>query len=265
MKAKDLKNSILQMAVQGKLVAQNPSDEPASMLLERIREERAKLIKEKKIKAPKGGESIIYCSSDGSRYEKHVDAKGQESEPACIDDEIPFEIPEGWEWARLGSFSELLRGSGIKRSEVTTDGLPCVRYGELYTTYDVSIEQPVSCTTANTYHSAKKIEHGELLMTLTGENDIDIGRAVFNAASETLAFGGDLLAVKSHHQHAPYLTLAINSSVVGSQRTAASTGNIIVHLSAAKIAGFLIPIPPLAEQHRIAERVSELTAIITNR
>ncbi|MDB1805712.1 hypothetical protein, partial [Eggerthella lenta] len=100
MKAKDLKNSILQMAVQGKLVPQDPSDEPASVLLERIRTERAQLIKEKKIKAPKGGESMIYLGSDGSRYEKRVDAKGRESEPICIDDEIPFDIPEGWEWAR---------------------------------------------------------------------------------------------------------------------------------------------------------------------
>ena len=98
MKAKDLKNSILQMAVQGKLVPQDPSDEPASVLLERIRTERAQLIKEKKIKAPKGGESMIYLGSDGSRYEKR--SKG---EPVCIDDEIPFDIPEGWEWARLGN------------------------------------------------------------------------------------------------------------------------------------------------------------------
>ena len=102
MKAKDLKNSILQMAVEGKLVSQDPADEPASVLLERIREERRRLIAEKKIKAPKGGESIIYRASDGSRYEKRVDAKGRESEPVCIDGEIPFEVPDGWEWARLG-------------------------------------------------------------------------------------------------------------------------------------------------------------------
>ncbi len=93
MKAKDLKNSILQMAVEGKLVPQDPSDEPASILLERIRAERRELVAEKKMKAPKGGESVIYLASDGSRYEKRVDAKGRESGPVCIDDEIPFEIP----------------------------------------------------------------------------------------------------------------------------------------------------------------------------
>ncbi len=101
-----LRKSILQMAVQGKLVPQDPNDEPASVLLERIREQRRQLIAEGKIKAPKGGESVIYRGSDGGYYEKCIDAKGRESKPACIDDEIPFKIPESWEWARLGSLAE---------------------------------------------------------------------------------------------------------------------------------------------------------------
>ncbi|WP_311141995.1 hypothetical protein, partial [Lancefieldella rimae] len=78
MKAKDLRNSILQLAVQGKLVPQDPNDEPAFVLLERIRAERAKLIAEKKIKVPKGGDSVIYRTSDGSHYEKR--GKGK---PVC--------------------------------------------------------------------------------------------------------------------------------------------------------------------------------------
>lgn len=101
-----LRKSILQMAVQGKLVPQDPNDEPASVLLERIREQRRQLIAEGKIKDPKGGESVIYRGSDGGYYEKCIDAKGRESKPACIDDEIPFKIPESWEWARLGSLAE---------------------------------------------------------------------------------------------------------------------------------------------------------------
>ncbi len=98
-----LRKSILQMAVQGKLVPQDPNDEPASVLLERIREERHELIKEGELKAPKGGESVIYRGSDGGYYEKRIGAKGHESEPVCIDDEIPFEIPESWEWSRFGA------------------------------------------------------------------------------------------------------------------------------------------------------------------
>ena len=93
MNGKQLKNSILQWAIQGKLVQQDPNDEPASVLLEHIREEKAKLVKEKKIKKDKN-ESIIYRGDDNSYYEKII-ATG---EVKCIDEEIPFEIPNGWEW-----------------------------------------------------------------------------------------------------------------------------------------------------------------------
>ena len=95
MNGKQLKNSILQWAIQGKLVPQDPNDEPASVLLERIRAEKARLVKEGKIKKDKN-ESIIYKGDDNSYYEKFPDGK-----VVCIDEEIPFEIPEGWGWARL--------------------------------------------------------------------------------------------------------------------------------------------------------------------
>ena len=259
-----LRKSVLQMAVQGKLVPQDPADEPASALLERMREQRRQLVAEKKMKAPKGGESIIFRGSDGRRYEKRMDAKGRESELVCIEDEIPFEIPDSWEWARLDSICDLVRGSGIKRSDIVDEGLPCVRYGELYTTYETSIDTVASHTSEAVFDVSKKLGAGEVLITLTGENNIDIGRAVFNATGETLAFGGDLLALKGQNVRGDYLAMAINSSVVGSQRTRASTGNIIVHLSATKACRFLIPVPPLDEQRRIVERINEFVTLITN-
>ena len=95
MNGKQLKNSILQWAIQGKLVPQDPNDEPASVLLEKIRAEKARLVKEGKIKKDKK-ESIIYRGEDNSYYEKFADGK-----VVCIDDEIPFEIPESWTWGRL--------------------------------------------------------------------------------------------------------------------------------------------------------------------
>ena len=97
MNGKQLKNSILQWAIQGKLVPQDPNDEPASVLLEKIRAEKARLIKEGKIKKDKK-ESIIYRGEDNSYYEKFADGK-----VVCIDDEIPFEIPESWTWGRLSN------------------------------------------------------------------------------------------------------------------------------------------------------------------
>ena len=259
-----LRKSVLQLAVRGGLAPQNPADEPAGVLLERIRGQRRQLVAEGKMKAPRGGESVIFAGSDGRRYEKRVDARGRESDPVCIEDEIPFEIPEGWEWARLESICELVRGSGIKRSDIAVEGLPCVRYGELYTTYETSITTVASYTSEAVFNVSKKIEPGEVLITLTGENNIDIGRAVFNATEDTLAFGGDLLALKGQNIRGDYLAAAINSSAVGSQRTRASTGNIIVHLSAAKACRFLIPVPPLQEQGRIVELINEFVALVTS-
>ena len=101
MNGKQLKNSILQWAIQGKLVPQDPNDEPASVLLEKIRTEKARLVKEGKIKKDKK-ESIIYRGEDNSYYEKFADGK-----VVCIDDEIPFEIPESWTWGRLSNMVQI--------------------------------------------------------------------------------------------------------------------------------------------------------------
>ena len=113
-----LRKSVLQLAVRGGLVPQDPADEPASTLLERIRGQRRQLVAEKKMKAPKGGESIIFAGSDGRRYEKRVGAKGRESEPVCIEDEIPFDIPDGWEWARLGTLCNFGKCQNVEYKSV---------------------------------------------------------------------------------------------------------------------------------------------------
>ena len=106
MNGKQLKNSILQWAIQGKLVPQDPNDEPARVLLDKIRQEKERLIKEKKIKRDKNA-SIIYRGEDNSYYEKFL-ATG---EVKCIDEEVPFEIPKGWEWERIGNLFETTSGS----------------------------------------------------------------------------------------------------------------------------------------------------------
>ena len=134
MKAKDLKNSILQMAVEGKLVPQDPNDEPASVLLERIREEKHRLIAEGKAKFPKGGESIIYTASDGSPYEKRVDAKERVLSDECIVDEVPFSIPATWSWVRMETILTFVNGRAYKKSELLDHGkYRVLRVGNLFT------------------------------------------------------------------------------------------------------------------------------------
>ena len=117
MTADQLRKSILQQAIQGKLVPQDPNDEPASALLERIREEKARLVKEKKIKKEKNP-SVIFRGEDNSHYEKFI----LTGEVKCIDDEIPFELPNGWEWCRLGEVGELINGRAYKKEELLKTG-----------------------------------------------------------------------------------------------------------------------------------------------
>ena len=108
MTADQLRKSILQQAIQGKLVPQDPNDEPASVLLERIREEKARLVEEKKIKKEKNP-SVIFRAEDNSYYEKFT----LSGEVKCIDEEIPFEIPNGWEWCRLGDITSITGGKRV--------------------------------------------------------------------------------------------------------------------------------------------------------
>ena len=111
MTAQQLKNSILQMAVQGKLVPQDPNDEPASVLLERIRAEKERLIKEKKIKREKNP-SVIFKGTDNTPYEKIGD------EVRSLADEVPFDIPDSWEWVRFGN---IVANYDSKRRPVTKE------------------------------------------------------------------------------------------------------------------------------------------------
>ena len=118
MTAEQLKNSILQMAVQGKLVPQDPNDEPASELIKRIREEKERLIKEGKIKKEKNP-SYIFRGEDNIPYEKVGN-----NEPVSLADEIPFEIPESWEWVRLGNLMSVISDGTHKTPNYVDKGVP---------------------------------------------------------------------------------------------------------------------------------------------
>ena len=138
MTGQQLKKSILQEAVQGKLVPQDPTDEPASVLLDRIREEKARLIKEGKIKKDKN-ESVIF-RRDNSYYEK---SNGIER---CINEEIPFEIPDSWEWVRLASVGEWGSGSTPSRTHPEYYGgdIPWLKTGDLNDDYIVHIPESIT-------------------------------------------------------------------------------------------------------------------------
>ena len=257
MTAQQLKNSILQMAVQGKLVPQAPNDEPASVLLERIRAEKERLIKEKKIKREKNP-SVIFKGADNTPYEKIGD------EVRSLADEVPFDIPDSWEWVRIRSLGEIVRGSGIKRNETVRQGFPCVRYGELYTTYQTSFTKTVSFIAPDLYEKCKHFSYGDVLMTLTGENKPDIAKAVAYLGNEPIAAGGDLAFWTQHGMDPLYLSYIMASPYIIGRKMALATGDIIVHISGDKLGTILLPVPPLAEQERIVARIHEAELVIKN-
>ena len=257
MTAQQLKNSILQMAVQGKLVPQDPNDEPASVLLERIRTEKEQLIKEKKIKREKNP-SVIFKGADNTPYEKIGD------EVRSLADEVPFDIPDSWEWVRIRSLGEIVRGSGIKRNETVQQGLPCVRYGELYTTYQTSFTSAVSFIAPDLYEKCKHFSYGDVLMTLTGENKPDIAKAVAYLGTEPIAASGDLAFWTQHGMNPLFLSYIMASPYIIARKVALATGDIIAHISGDKLGTILLPVPPLAEQERIVACIQEAELVIEN-
>ena len=248
-----LKKSILQEAVQGKLVPQDPSDEPAEALLERIWEEKQRLIKEGKIKKDKH-ESVIF-RRDNSHYEKRG------SEEVCIDEEVPFEIPENWSWCRASSLGTMVRGRGIKRTETVAQGCPCIRYGEIYTTYETSFDAAVSFVPESLDKDCLHFSSGDVVFTLTGENKVDIAKTVAFLGDGQIAAGGDLAFWTHHGMNPLYLVYYMASPYCIELKRRTATGDIIVHISTSKVGDFLVPVPPLDEQNRIVSAIERLFAV----
>ena len=163
---------------------------------------------------------------------------------------------------RGSSLGEIARGSGIKRTETVSVGLPCVRYGELYTTYSTSFTKAVSCIPDTLDTKCKHFSYGDVLLTLTGENKPDIAKAIAYLGDVPVAAGGDL-AYWTHHGLNPlYLVYALSSPYSINRKVELATGDIIVHISGDKIGSILLPIPPLSEQDRIVKRVQEIETLI---
>ena len=389
-----LKASILQYAIEGKLVKQNPNDEPASVLLERIKAEKEKLISEGKIKRDKndsiieqsddknyycdlpktwliikigqvldvyrGGsprpiESFLTTKQDGINWVKIGDTiQGDKYIVSCkqkiikdglsktrliqpgdllltnsmsfgrpyiskiygavhdgwlvfsdfsnsFDKDYLFyllssvsileqfkstvsgavvknlnidkvkntnknyyekNIPTGWALAKIGQLGTLTRGSGIKRTDIVENGCPCIRYGELYTTYKIAFSSAISHTTLEIYRNAYKANENDILMTLTGENKKDISMALAYLGKDQIAYGGDMTCLSNHNMNPLYLVYAINSPYGRYCMQQLSTGDIIVHMSNDRLNKIYIPIPPLNEQKKIVIKVNQIFSLI---
>ena len=246
-----LRKSILQEAIQGKLVEQDPSDEPASILLERIREEKQKLVKAKVIKADKN-ESTIYCGEDGSWYEKVG-----KNEPVCIDEEIPFLIPKMWTWCRLKTIAtKLVDGDHNPPSGVsyTTEYLMLssknINKDKLVNLNDVRYLTEDVFRKEDERTSAKL---GDILFTSVGS----LGRSCILNEKLNLCFQRSVSVITTlivNH----YLKRCLDSPFIQSFINDRATGTAQRGFYLNQLEQLLIPIPPLAEQKRIVAKLDEL-------
>ncbi len=250
MNGKQLKNSILQWAIQGKLVPQDPNDEPASVLLERIRAEKARLVKEKKIKKDKN-ESIIYRGEDNSYYEKFL-AIG---EVKCIDEEIPFEIPSTWGWCRLGYIFSHCTGKALNGTN---------RKGNLYTyitTSNLYWDRFKLSSLKEMYYTEEELEKctatkGDLLVCEGG----DIGRSAIWNYDYNIRIQNHIHKLRSYiplctrfFYYVMYLYKGIG--YIGGK------GIGIQGLSSGALHNILIPTPSINEQERIVSQIEAIMPI----
>ena len=259
MNGKQLTNSILQWAIRGKLVPQDPNDEPASVLLDKIRQEKERLIKEKKIKRDKNA-SIIYRGEDNSYYEKIL-ATG---EVKCIDEEIPFEIPQGWEWCRLHDIIIFIGGyaydshSFLEKSEYQVLRLGNIKNDAINKSVNpVFIDEILAQNTVR-FRCLKN----DILVTMTGTRkkrdyfytvliDTDHSNMYFNQRV------GCLRAIYS--PIALWLNKVLKAESILHQVFQYETGTANQgNLGATNIMNTLIPLPPVTEQSRIVRRLEEV-------
>lgn len=250
MTAQQLKNSILQLAVQGKLVPQDPNDEPASVLLERIRKEKEKLIKEGKIKREKNP-SVIFRGADNTPYEKIGNA-----DPISIAENTPFDIPDSWEWVRFKDLVHYSMGKTPPRKEYEYwDGatIPWVSIADLVSDGSVlSTKENVNEYAADRIFRRKLSKAGTLLMSFK----LTVGKV-------------SILGIDAYHNEAIYPFIDTDRIVTnflfatfpllsqaGDTKTAIK-GNT---LNSDSLDALLIPLPPLAEQRRICDKLTELVA-----
>lgn len=243
MNGKQLKNSILQWAIQGKLVPQDPNDEPASVLLEKIRQEKERLIKEKKIKRDKNA-SIIYRGEDNSYYEKLL-ATG---EVKCIDDEIPFEIPATWNWARLSNITSIL-GDGIHGTpEYDSTGTVYFINGNNLSNGSIEIKADTKKVSEQEAEKHKRLLNSTtVLVSINGT----LGNVAFYNGENVILGKSACYFNLMGNIDKQYIKHILETEYFTEYAKNVATGSTIKNVPLAGMRNFLIPVPPITEQHRI--------------
>ena len=257
----NLRKSILQEAIQGKLVPQDPNDEPASVLLERIREEKQRLLKEGKLKKKDITDSVIFKGEDNKYFEK------VENDVLYLKEEIPFEIPETWTWVRLNDICEYIqRGKSPKYSEIKKYPVVAQKCNQ-WSGFSLEKALFIDPSTLPSYGQERFLQHGDLLWNSTGLGTL--GRmAIYNESVNPYG-----VAVADSHVtvirpiksfiNFEYLYLYFSSNEVQSVIEDKADGSTKQkELATNTIKSYLVPLPPLSEQHRIVAKYHSVASIM---
>ena len=249
MTGQQLKNSILQMAVQGKLVPQDPNDEPASVLLARIRKEKEELIKAGKIKKEKNP-SYIFRGADNLPYEKVG-----KNEPVCIADEVPFDIPESWEWVRWATLSESIQ-YGYNAPAQENGRIKMVRISDIQDNSVLWKTVPY-CDIRESEIDAYLLKPNDILFARTGGT---VGKSyLVQEVPEEAIYAGYLIRTRYSNQLCPqYLKYFMESELYWSQLREGTIATAQPNCNGKTLGNMLVPIPPLLEQFRIVEKLNKI-------
>lgn len=256
MNGKQLKNSILQWAIQGKLVPQDPNDEPASVLLDKIRQEKERLIKEKKIKRDKNA-SIIYRGEDNSYYEKML-ATG---EVKCIDEEIPFEVPQGWEWERWGNIAQTIQ-YGYNAPALEYGIIKMVRISDIQENCVLWDNVPY-CQIDENDIETYLLKVNDILFARTGGT---VGKSfLVEEVPERAIYAGYLIRTRYSSLLNPhYMKSFMESQLYWEQLKNGTIATAQPNCNGKTLAKMLLPIPPTKEQERIVEKLTQLSSFLDN-
>ena len=250
-----LKKSIIQEAIQGRLVPQDPSDEPASELLKRIREEKLRLVKEGKLKKKEITDSVIFKGDDNRHYEK---IGGQIID---ISEDVPFDIPDSWSWVRVSSIAKLISGTSYDKGDVTAKGIRILR-GTNIVNFSVEFKDDDVFLPLNYFDGEKIISDGDIVIVGSTGSFTAIGRPAFIHGTHLYTQIGAFLRIVRSFSDLTNLWLAqiFKSQYYRSCIADRVKGTSINNIKAEYILNMLVPLPPYNEQRRIVQRINELFA-----
>ena len=253
---KKTKAKVLDLAIKGKLVPQDPNDEPAGKLLEKIREEKEKLIKEGKLKRDKN-ETFIFKNSDDNSYYEQID-----DEVVCIDNDLPFEIPDTWRWCRLKDIGTIV-GGGTPKTDIKENwengNIPWLTPADMRNVKSKYVKCGERNITLQGYNSSSTIMLSPNSIVYSSRAPIGYVAITQDSLCTNQGFKSVDMYCKECSNYTYYLLKALTADIVNR-----ASGTTFKEISGSEFGQTFVPIPPLNEQIKIGEKIDDIFQYLDN-